>query len=331
MNIGIIGCGFIGQKRSKNLAGHRLVAVCDVDFQKAHELREQYGKETCEAFKDWRELLDPRSDIDIVIVCTTHNLLAPIGLAALKAGKHVLLEKPGAMSSSEFEPLIKTAKEMKKTLHVGFNHRFHPAILMAQSILYQNNAEPVMFIRARYGHGGRLGYNKEWRADASISGGGELIDQGMHLIDLSRMFMGDFSEAFGHLPTYFWDMQVEDNAFLQLKNNEGGVAWLHASWTEWKNTFCFEIYTKKRKIQIDGLGGSYGVEKLSHYEMSPKLEPPKTTIYEYLEADKSWDLEFKNFISIIEYNQIPGAYNNGNGENCLEALKIVDKLYGRIK
>ena len=157
-----------------------------------------------------------------------------------------------------------------------------------------------MFIRARYGHGGRIGYDKEWRADPAISGGGELIDQGVHLIDLARWFLGDFSEVSGFATTYFWQMPVDDNGFLLLKTPKKQVAFLHASCTEWKNLFSMEIYGKTGKLVIEGLGGSYGVERLHLYKMLPEMGPPETTVWEYPMADNSWQIEFSEFLTDIQ-------------------------------
>ena len=182
-----------------------------------------------------------------------------------------------------------------------------------------------MFIRARYGHGGRLGYDREWRADPRIAGGGELLDQGIHLIDLARWFLGEFTEVSGFAPTYYWDMPVDDNGFVMLKNPAGNTAWLHASCTEWKNLFCLEIYGRTGKLQVDGLGGSYGVERLSHYKMLPQMGPPETTIWEYPGEDPSWRDEFIDFVSSIQ-EQRPIC---GDIEDAWQALRIIDKIYGR--
>src|SRR5947209_5291111 len=135
-----------------------------------------------------------------------------------------------------------------------------------------------MYLRARYGHGGRVGYDREWRADPLIAGGGELIDQGVHLIDLSRWYLGaEFARVEGQVSTFFWKMPVDDNAFLTLTTEEGRIAHLHASCTEWKNLFSFEIYARDAKLHLEGLGGSYGVERLSFYRMRPEMGPPDTT------------------------------------------------------
>ena len=180
-----------------------------------------------------------------------------------------------------------------------------------------------MFVRARYGHGGRVGYDKEWRAEPALSGGGELIDQGVHLIDLSRWFLGDFEEIDGYANTYFWNMPVDDNGFLILKTAQKQVAFLHASCTEWKNTFSFEIYGKMGKLDIQGLGGSYGTERLTFYKMLPEMGPPETYSWEFPMADNSWDVEFREFLEDIQLHRIPSA----GLSDAKAALEVVNKIY----
>jgi predicted dehydrogenase len=206
---------------------------------------------------------------------------------------------------------------------VGFNHRYHRAFRKARELVASGAMGELMFLRARYGHGGRLGYEKEWRAVPEISGGGELIDQGVHLIDLSRMFLGDFTDVQGHAATFFWKMPVDDNAFLMLRTARGQVAWLHASATEWKNTFSMEIYGRDGKLQIDGLGGSYGTERLTFYRMLPQMGPPETTAWEFPMADDSWSVEFTEFLQDIQLGRQP----NPNLRDALAALRVVNSLY----
>jgi predicted dehydrogenase len=183
-----------------------------------------------------------------------------------------------------------------------------------------------MFIRGRYGHGGRIGYEKEWRADAEKSGGGELIDQGVHLIDLARWFVGaEFTDVFGRAETYFWKMPVDDNAFLTLGTDKRQVAHLQVSCTEWKNMFSLEIYARNAKLHLEGLGGSYGVERLYHYQMRPEMGPPDTVVYEYPPFDKSWALEWADFKRAVTTK----TRACGDVIDALEALKIVDRVYNR--
>lgn len=320
MNIAIIGCGLIGQKRVKALAHCRLVACVDQIQARAENLAKDFPD--CTAYTDWRDMLK-RADIDIVVIATLHVTLAEIGLAAVLAGKHVLIEKPGARRAHELEPLIKAAQQKKVCVRIGFNHRYHRAFRKARALIDAKELGELMFVRARYGHGGRVGYDQEWRAKPELSGGGELIDQGVHLIDLARWFLGDFQEVQGHAHTYYWNMPVDDNSFLLLKNQKNQVAFLHASCTEWKNLFSFEIYGKQGKIDINGLGGSYGLEKISFYKMSPEMGPPETFIWEYPMGDDSWEVEFAEFLEDIQQKRQPAA----NLHDAHAALRIVEEIY----
>jgi predicted dehydrogenase len=168
-----------------------------------------------------------------------------------------------------------------------------------------------------------VGYDKEWRAQPALSGGGELIDQGVHLIDLARWFLGDFEHVSGHAQTYFWDMPVDDNGFLLLKTPKNQVAFLHASCTEWKNLFSFEIYGKLGKLDITGLGGSYGTERITHYQMLPQMGPPETTTWEYPMNDNSWDVEMAEFLQDIKQKRQPSA----GLHDAHAALRIVETIY----
>ncbi len=319
MRIGIVGCGLIGMKRALNTLGHPVTWAADTDRARAEKLAQAVPG--AQVAGDWHELLR-KTEVDAVVVATTHDALAAITSAALDAGKHVLVEKPGARRETEIIPVLKKARERNLVVKVGFNHRFHPALLKAHEIVESGEAGPLMFIRGRYGHGGRPGYDKEWRANPEISGGGEAIDQGVHLIDLSRWFLGELHMLSGYAPTYFWNMPVEDNIFLLLKNPKGRAAWLHASWTEWKNMFCMEIYGRVAKLQIDGLGGSYGVERLTYYKMLPQMGPPEVQTWEFPGADTSWGAEFQNFLDAVE-GKGPVC---GGLEDAQAALKIIAQV-----
>jgi predicted dehydrogenase len=256
-------------------------------------------------------------------VSTLHDSLAEITLAAVQADKHVLVEKPAARSADELEKIIEAIGDSKVKVRVGFNHRYHRALLKAKEIVDFGGLGELMFIRARYGHGARVGYDREWRADPNLSGGGELIDQGPHLIDLSRWFLGDFPHIQGFAHTYYWDMPVDDNGFMLLKTEKNQVAFLHASCTEWKNLFSMEIYGKKGKLDISGLGGSYGVEKLTFYRMLPEMGPPETQAWEYPMTDNSWESEMNDFYEDISRNRSPSA----GLSDAYEALKIIQHVY----
>lgn len=320
MNVAIVGCGLVGQRRAQALFGAHLVICADSNFARAEQLAR--SNLDCYATSDWRSAVE-RANVDVVIVATPHNVLAEITGAAIQEGKHVLVEKPAARHVEELRPLVTAAETRGVLVRVGFNHRYHRAFQKAREIVDSNALGRLMFLRARYGHGGRIGYDKEWRSRPEHSGGGELIDQGVHIIDLARWFLGDFVEIDGFAHTYYWDMPVDDNAFLLLKTTGKQVAFLHASCTEWKNTFSFELYGRKGKLQIDGLGGSYGVERLAYYQMLPDMGPPETTIWEYPMGDNSWAVEMAEFFEDIRIGRQPAA----NLNDAFAALEIVDKIY----
>lgn len=324
MNVAIIGCGLIGQKRARALGEHRLVTALDLSLERAAAVAGI--RPGASAGCRWQDAVT-RPDVDIVVVATTNDSLASISLAAVEAGKHVLVEKPAARNARELEPVIEAAFRTGARVKVGFNLRHHPALRKAKEIVASGALGPLMFIRGRYGHGGRIGYDQEWRAVPGVSGGGELLDQGIHLIDLSRWFMGEFIHVEGFINTYYWNMPVEDNAFLLLKTSTRQVAWLHATCTEWKNLFSFEIYGRDGKLHVEGLGGSYGLEKLAYYKMLPRMGPPETTIWEYPFPDNSWQSEFDEFTRAIREGREP----EGNLNDSKTVLTIIDKVYGDVK
>lgn len=321
MNYAIIGCGLIGKKRVTGMpAGSQLVVACDTHLPRAEELvRLAKSGRACADFND--AVSDPQ--VEVVFIATLNSMLAPIALAAVKHGKHVLVEKPAAIHTQELDEIEAAAMKTGVLVRVGYNHRYHPAALKAVELFKSGALGPMMFVRGRYGHGGRIGYDKEWRADPKISGGGELIDQGVHLIDLAGIFLGEFTTVEGHAATYFWNMPVDDNAFLSLRNAAGNTAWLQVSCSEWKNLFSLEIYGRDAKLHWEGLGGSYGVEKLTYYKMLPQMGPPETTIWEFPRGDESWKIEMDEFFQDIKLKRtpVPGL------KEAKAALAVVEKIY----
>ena len=318
--VAIVGCGLIGGKRAAALGPARLVACADLDRGRADALAARHR-----AIAGSVDDVLRRDDVEVVVVAATNDALAPLAIAALEAGKHVIVEKPAARSVAELDRIAAAATRVHRLVRVGFNHRYHPALQQARALVDAGQLGPLMFLRGRYGHGGRVGYDREWRADPAKSGGGELIDQGVHVIDLARWFLGDFTSVDGFAATYFWDMPVDDNAFLTLRTASGAGAFLHVSCTEWKNLFSLEIYGRTGKIAIDGLGGSYGVERLTFYKMLPEMGPPETTASEYPRGDQSWALEWAEFLDDIRLDRTPSA---GLAE-ARAALDVVATIYRR--
>jgi predicted dehydrogenase len=321
LGIGIAGAGRIGTRRAEVLmrvGNARVVAVFDRDPQRAQEFARLFGARVC---ADAPALVESR-DVEAVIVATPHQWLAPISIAALESRKHVLCEKPLARTAEEGLAVVAAAARAGCTLKTGFNHRFHPAIAEARRLALSGRIGRLLLLRCRYGHGGRTGYEHEWRADPASSGGGELMDQGIHALDLFRWFAGEFSEVTATLARSFWPAEVEDNAFCLLRSKTGAVASLHASWTQWKNLFSLEVFGDRGYLQMEGLGGSYGPERLIIGERCSTGAPVEQQV-EFSGEDTSWAAEWADFVAAIRDQRPP----EGNGWDGWEALRLVGAAY----
>lgn len=358
--VGIVGCGLMGNKRGKVIKGDPfsyLSCATDLVISNAESLLKECSDENARAYQYWQDML-AKEAVDALIVATPNKYLKEITLEAAKRNIHVLCEKPLGRNVVESREMVEASKTNNVILKTGFNHRHHPAIWKAHKLCSRGTIGPLMFIRAVYGHGGRPGYDKEWRAREEISGGGELLDQGVHVVDLFRWFLGDFEDAFGTISTYYWDMEVEDNAFALFKTAKGQTASMHTSWTQWKNRFTFEIYGQAGHLIVEGLGGSYGTEtlrigrrkKVNSYELLVDREgqysssssepitnqlitnnrspcyaggPPEEEVIEFPGPDISWQEEWKEFINAIKENREP----LGNGWDGLEANRMIGAVY----
>lgn len=321
MNVAIIGCGLIGKKRARALqsVSDSLKIVCDIDTDRAEELARGYG---CEYETNWEKVIC-RPDIQVVINSSINSMLEPVTVGALKAGKHVLCEKPLGRNVSEARRMVSAARSNQVLLKTGFNHRFHPALWEARRLLDEGKIGNCLAIRAAYGHGGRQGMETEWRALKNLSGGGELIDQGVHVIDLIRWFGGEIIEVYGKVETKFWDIKVEDNAFAILKTEQDVTAAFHVSWTNWRNVFSFEIFGSEGYLSVTGLGGSYGTESLEWGLRKLEGGKPEIKVFDFPGEDESWKKEWQEFRSaVIEHRQ-----PIGDGVDGLKANMVVEALY----
>jgi len=321
--VGLVGTGGVGRKRAAVVAEHddcALVSVCDVDAESARSLAVEAGASVAGT---WAELVsDP--ELDLVVVATTHDALAEISAAALRAGKHVLCEKPVGRNPAEVRQVVAAAGQSGACLRAGYNHRFHPAVARVREVAASGQLGPLHFIRGRYGHGGRPGYDREWRGIAERAGGGEMLDQGAHLVDLSRWMLGEFATVTGCAETLFWDVApLEDTAFGLFRTSRGQVASLHVSWTQWKNLFCFEVFGRDGYAIAEGLGGSYGTERAVIGRRRPEGGAPEEERTEYPGEDASWRLEWEAFLAAIEGRAADGA----NGAEALATMEWIYRLY----
>ncbi|HEX8158901.1 MAG TPA: Gfo/Idh/MocA family oxidoreductase [Solirubrobacteraceae bacterium] len=292
LRVGIVGCGLIGRKRASALDGDELVACCDIEAAAAKALAGDHGGV---AVDDIDAVLEHAPEV--VIVAVPHDRLAGLAVRALEGGAHVLVEKPAGIGTADVDRIAAAAQVAQRRVKVGFNHRFHPALERLLEEAASGRFGDVMFARARYGHGGRIGYDREWRMDRATSGGGELVDQGMHLLDLFHALFGPLPLASALLRTQYWDAEVEDNAVVVLGAPASRVApWatFHVTWTEWKNLFSLEVTCRTGKLTVDGLAGSYGPQVLWIFSMSPQLGPPDAEQVAYSAEDVSWLREWRH-------------------------------------
>jgi predicted dehydrogenase len=296
--VGIIGCGRMGTKRAAALPpGDAVVGCFDAVAAAAETLARAHGATPCATTEDLFALRP-----DAVVVAVTHDRLAELAESALDAGAHVLVEKPAGLGTEQIDRLAQAEADSGRRVKVGFNHRFHPGIARAAAEVHSGRHGELLHVRARYGHGGRPGYDREWRAQPERSGGGELTDQGMHLLDLSHWLAGPLPLHSALLRTHFWDTPVEDNAAVILGNGDlrdGPWAMLHVTWTEWRNLFSLEIYCRTAKLQVDGLVRSYGPQRLRIYRMRPELGPPDLEESTYPDEDGSWAAEWEHFTAAL--------------------------------
>ena len=238
---GIVGCGLIGNRRARvaQAAGDEVLLVADINPERALETATALGT----AWTEDSQAVTSHPQIEAVVVSTVNKSLLPVTRAALQNGKHVLCEKPLGRNAQEAKKMLEAAQTHNRVLKVGFNHRHHLGVWQAHELAQAGAIGPLMSIRAAYGHGGRPGYDQEWRGNPDLAGGGELLDQGVHMVDLCRWFLGEITQVSGMLGTWFWQVApLEDNGFALLRTANGQIATLHTSWTQWKNLFRFEIF-----------------------------------------------------------------------------------------
>ena len=319
MNVAIIGCGLIGQKRALSISSRNIHTVCDIDIIQAEKLSKKVNADFTNNYSD----IINNNDIDVVIISTPNYLIKKIAIEALNSGKHVLSEKPLGKNVAESKEMTECANKNNKILYTGFNHRFHPSILKAKDLVDNNKIGHILHIHRHYGHGGRPGMEKEWRMDPALSGGGELLDQGVHLIDLALLFKGIPNKVFGTTGQLAWKSKVEDSASFMLLYEDNINLLFSVGWIYWKNKFEFNIYGSNGFLSINGLGGSYGKEKLTLGIRNMKGGIPEIQKFSFSENDNSWKKEWKFFKELIVKKE--------QSDNGYQANLIVDAIYTSSK
>ena len=323
IRVALIGAGRFGMKRA-NAVGKSDRSTLTVVADTVTDLAEAAGQRfDCRTTTNWREAVT-QENVDVVIVSTPTHISSQVSLVAVQAGKHVLTEKPCAACSAAFVTVVQAARARKVRLKAGYNHRYHPGLRQAHVYFEEGAIGRPLTAQCFYGHGGRIGYGQEWRSRADLSGGGQLLDQGVHALDLFRWFLGDFEEVNAMISTAFWPIApTEDNVFATMRAASGAVAQLHASWTYWKNKFSFTLIGDKGYLCVEGLGGSYGRERLCLGVRENPGEVPKEKWHEFADRDESLELEWEDFLDSI----VEGHEPMSSGDDAWRTLLLVDAIY----
>lgn len=323
LNVAIIGAGNIGKVRAQAIRRSgmsRVVCIADLDQPRAVALAAETG---AQASHDWQPVLkDP--GVDAVVICTPTKFHATAAIAALRARKHVLCEKPLARSVAEAGEIVAAAEAEGRLLKTGFNYRYMNHVRKAKELIEAGALGPTYFLRCRFGHGGRPGYEKEWCTDLDISGGGVLLEQGIHILDLVRYLLGEPARITASNSCFFWNFpEVEDNSFVEIQTIASQVAQLHISWTQWTNVLSLEIFGCDGYLQLSGRDGHYGPQRLVWGKRQVNHSRPVEETFEFRTENTSWDSEWVDFVDAIRSGTQPmGSMNDG-----LRALQLVEGAY----
>lgn len=324
INVGIIGFGKMGQIRAKALLSSGKAVINLVSDK--YILNRNTNFKTTENSDDI--INDP--EIDAVFICTPNYLNKPLAIKALKAGKHVFCEKPPAFNSLEVEEIIQAEKKSNKKLMYGFNHRHHESIIHIKKLIDTKEYGKVLWMRGRYGKSVDKTFFDTWRAKKELAGGGILIDQGIHMLDLFLLLGGKFNTVKADISNLYWKLDVEDNIFAIYKNTETGmVASLHSTMTQWRHLFSLEIFLQKGYMVLNGLktsSGTYGDETLSiakNRSSAPAATWKDEEHFTY-KSDVSWSSGVDHFIDAIENDTI---IRTGSSDDALAVMKLIDKTY----
>jgi predicted dehydrogenase len=322
VRVAIVGAGLQCRRRAPAVLESppsELVVISSLTLAHARATAALFG---CEATDSWPDVVQ-RSDVNAVLVCTPPHVHAEIAIAALRAGKHVLCEKPLSRTLAEAEAMVAAAQETGQVLKCGFNHRHHPAVAEARRRVERGEIGHPIFARCRYGICGRPGYEKEWRADPARAAGGHFMEQGSHAIDLFRWFMGEVAEVSCMTATgYFTGQPLEDNGMALFRMVSGATACLHTSLTQWKNLFSLEVFGDDGYLQVEGLGASYGTERL----LVGRRDfdgPFHDSVTEYRGPDVSWRDEWGEFVTAVRQSREP----TGSGRDGLAAMRVALAAY----
>jgi len=326
-NVGIAGYGVVGKRRRACIDEHpnfKTVAICDLCFENSLE---DFGD--ISTYTDYTKMLE-QEQLDVLFVCLPNNIAPIVTIAGLGSGLHVFCEKPPGRTVDDISKVMEAelrAPNLK--LMYGFNHRYHGSVKKALEVISSGELGEIINLRGVYGKSRIISKNSDWRSKRELSGGGILLDQGIHMVDLMRMFAGNFSEYKSFVDSNFWNYDVEDNAYALMKTKSGVVAFLNSSATQWRHRFNLEISLTKGAITLSGIlssSKSYGPEKIIisyPNESENEGEGPREVTVKY-DEDNSWCEETNYFASCILNDS---KVEQGTSSDAFETMKAVYNIY----
>ena len=320
--VGIIGYGKMGQIRHQVISAFEDVQVQSIYDPEIVDTKIEKAQNSDQIIEN--------PEIDAVFTCTPNYLNKPLTIQSLKAGKHVFCEKPPAFTAKDIEEIRAVEKESGKVLMYGFNHRHHASIKYMKKLVDDKEFGKILWMRGRYGKSVDETFYDNWRAKKELAGGGILIDQGIHMLDLFLHLGGNFDNVHASVSNLYWNLNVEDNVFATLENTKTGLAAsLHSTMTQWRHLVSLEVFLEKGYLVLNGLktsSNAYGEEILTiakNRSTAPAAtwKDEKNITYH---TDESWESELTEFFSAIKSNR---EVKLGNSSDALKLMKIVDKIY----
>ena len=322
--VGIAGYGVVGKRRRHLIDLHmrlKTVAVCDQHFKGFGVM-----PDGVRYHPDYESLL--KEDLDMLFVSLPNYMAADVTIAGLKRGLHIFCEKPPGRDVADVLRVIKEEKRHPRlVLKYGFNHRYHDSVREAMRIVRSGELGEVVNIRGIYGKSKVIPFSGGWRAERKYAGGGILLDQGIHMVDLMRLFLGDFVDVKSFISNDFWKHDVEDNAYALMRDSKGRIAMLHSSATQWQHRFSLEIALAKGYLELQGIlsgSKSYGQENLiigRRNESDTGASREETVTY--LE-DNSWGDEINEFAEAVVNGE---PIQCGSSRDALDTMRLVYRIY----
>ena len=326
LRVGIAGYGIVGKRRHTFIDENplfKVTTVCDRAFTMANGELEN----GVHFYNNYKDMLQSEN-LDVLFVCLTNDIAAEVTIAGLGKNLHVFCEKPPGRDLKDIRAVLEVEKKHPKLkLKYGFNHRFHDSVKEAKKIIDEGQFGRVINIRGVYGKSVMLSYNSDWRTKRDIAGGGILLDQGIHMVDLMRFFAGEFNEVKSFVSNNYWNYDIEDNAYALMKSEKGIVAMLHSTGTEWRHNFNLHLTCEKGSLSLSGILSStksYGSEQLKLIFKGDKdAGNPKDQTTSYIH-DNSWEEEITDFAEAIKNDK---KINTGSSYDAYKSMELVYKIY----